>query len=517
MSVLARREAHGAPCALDERRPVFARRDATAGHAMFNDTTEEAGDPMKKAVMIGLPIVAVIVILVIVGARGQRRSVDHEAHLHEEETAASCDHDHESGLVAHDDEHEDGDVHDEHEDADAHAGHDHDEGSHDDEADADEGHDEHGHADEAADEEGHADHDEGGGIVLSERNREDAGIRLAVAAPGHLELTTRLLGKVRINEERLAHVVPPVSGVVREVHVRIGDEVPAGKLLAVLASRELAEARAQYMNARGRRELALINFERQEELWERQIMAEQDFLDARQALSEADVELQTAEQTLHALGVEEEELDGLTMTHEAGALTRLELRAPIGGTVIEMHMVLGEVLGEDSDVLAIADLRTAWVDLDVPQTDLAAVYEGQKVTISASGNGVPDVAGVVSFVSPIIDEETRTVLARIEISNESGQWRPGLFVRADVSTDRLEVPVLVPKDAVQTIEGESVLFVPDGDAFETVDVTCGRSTKTHVEIVSGLSEGQEYVVEGAYALKAEIVTSGLDSHAGHGH
>jgi cobalt-zinc-cadmium efflux system membrane fusion protein len=478
---------------------------------------EEAGDSMKKVVMIGLPIVAVIVLLVIAGARGPRQSVEHEAHLHEDETAAPSDHDHESELTARDDVHEDGDVHDVDENADAHAGDDHAEGAHDGEADDDDGHADDGHADEAVDEEGHADSDEGGGIVLSERNREDAGIRLAVAGPGDLQLTTRLLGEVRINEERLAHVVPPVSGVVREVHVRIGDEVSAGQLLAVLASRELAEARAQYMNARGRRELALIGFERQEELWARQIMAEQDFLDARQALSEADVELQTAEQTLHALGVDDEELDGLTMTHEAGALTRLELRSPIAGTVIEMHMVMGEVLGEDSDVLAVADLRTAWVDLDVPQTDVGAVYEGQKVTISASGSGLPDVAGVVSFVSPVIDEETRTVLARIQIPNESGQWRPGLFVRADVSTDRLEVPVLVPKDAVQTIEGESVLFVLDGDAFEIVDVICGRSTKTHVEIVSGLSAGQEYVVEGAYALKAEIVTSGLDSHAGHGH
>ncbi len=455
---------------------------------------------MKKAVIIGLPIVAVIAILAVVGARGQRGTADLTPDSHAQEAAVG-----------------------------EHAGHDHGAGEHEDEAPDVESHEGHDHAADAVGEDDHAGHDrpantvgeddhtETGGIVLSDQDREDADIRCTVAGPGHLELTTRLLGEVRINEERLAHVVPPVSGVVRSVHARIGDEVSTGQLLGVIASRELAEARAQYLNARGRRELALIESTRQEELWERQIMAEQDFLDAKQALSEADIELQTAEQTLHALGVSDRELDGLTMTHETGALTRLELRAPISGTVIEVHMVLGEVVGEDSDLMAIADLSSAWVDLDVPQADLGAVRKGQKVTISASSMSIPDVNGVVSFISPIIDGETRTALARIEIPNESGRWMPGLFVTADVSFERLEVPILVPKDAVQTLEGESVVFVPRGNSFEIVPVTLGPSTKTSVAIASGLRDGQEYVYKGAYALKAEIVTSGLDPHAGHGH
>lgn len=480
---------------------------------------------MKKAVMIGLPIVAIVAILAVGGGCGERESTEHAEDSHAEEAGEPCGHDHEAEAVAHDDDldgAEHGSVHGEDEDGEAHHEDEDDDADHE---DADDSHAGHDHGEDVVDEDDHAgetvaedDHaGEAGLIVLSARDREDAGIRLAVAGCGELEFTTRLLGEVRINEERLAHVVPPVTGVVREVDVRVGDEVSAGDLLAVIASRELADARAAYLNARGRRELASVEFERQEELWEREIMAEQDLLDARQTLSEADIELQTAEQTLHALGVLDEEIEGLTMTHETGALTRLELRAPISGTVIEMHMVMGEVVGEDSDVLAIADLSTAWIDLDVPQADLSSVREGQSVLISAPGIGTPDVTGVVEFISPIIDEETRTALARIEIPNPSGQWRPGLFVTADVSFDQCEVAVLVPKDAVQSLEGEPVVFIPEGDAFESVPVALGRSTKTHVEIASGLSEGQEYVVEGAYALKAEVVTSGLDSHAGHGH
>ena len=131
--------------------------------------------------------------------------------------------------------------HDEAEEVDGHEGHDH--GDHAGEAEETDDHEGHDHSDH----DGHSDTDDhagDAGLALSERDRSDAGIELATAGPGRLELHTRLLGEVRVNEERLAHVVPPVPGVVREVSVRIGDDVRAGQLLAVLASRELAEARA---------------------------------------------------------------------------------------------------------------------------------------------------------------------------------------------------------------------------------------------------------------------------------
>ncbi len=448
---------------------------------------------MKKTTVNWIPVAAMLALVLLLAFATAGCDTHGAEERHDEASTECSDHDHEHAI-------EDGH---EAEETDDHEGHDH--GDHADEAEETDGHEGHDHdADEAR-------------LTLSERDRSDAGIELATAGPGRLELHTRLLGEVRVNEERLAHVVPPVPGVVREVSVRIGDEVEAGQLLAVLASRELAEARAQYLGARGRRELAVIAYEREKELWEREILAEQNYLDARQALSEADIEFQAAEQTLHALGASDDELDTLTGSHEAGALTRHELRAPIGGTVIELHLVLGETVGQDSDVLALADLSTVWVDLDVPQIDLGSVREGQRMTISASGIDIPDATAVVDFVSPVIDEETRTALARVEIPNASGHWRPGLFVTAYAASEQLEIPVMIPKNAVQSLEGETVVFVPEGDAFESVPVVLGRSHGTHVEIETGLRQGERYVAEGAFALKAEVVTSGLDSHAGHGH
>jgi cobalt-zinc-cadmium efflux system membrane fusion protein len=418
----------------------------------------------------------------------------YEAEGHDEQNHAGHAHEEDGNEAQMHEEHSD-DVHD-------HEGQDHGESDH-------EGHD-HGEPDH--EEEGHS-----AGPSLSERDLADAGITTALAGPGHIEHRVRLLGEVRLNEERVAHVVPPVAGTIREVKIRIGDEVRAGQVLAVLASRELAEARAAYLGARGRRELADLNFNREKELWERDILAEQDYLDAQQDFLEADIELQAAEQALHALGTSDEELDLLEESHEAGAMARLELRAPISGTVTELHMVLGETVGEDTDVAVVADLSTVWVELDVPQAELPYIQKGQAVAISASGMGIPDAVGTVDFVSPVMDVETRTVSARVEITNESGEWRPGLFVTASLALDTFGVPVAVPKDAVQSLDGESVVFVPDGGGFSPALVVTGRANATHVEVVSGLEAGEPYVAGGAFALKAEMVTSGMDSHAGHGH
>ena len=419
--------------------------------------------------------------------------------------------------------HDDDDHAAEAEEVDPHAGHDHgDEAEEAEEADGHDDQDDDDHADEAEEVDPHAGHDHGDepeaeGLTLSKRNLTDAGVKLATAGPGEIEVHSRFLGEVQMNQERTAHVVPPVAGTVRDVRVRVGDEVKAGQVLAVLASRELAEARAEYLGARGRRELAQIDHDREKELWEREILAEQDYLDAKQVLLEADIDLQAAEQTLHAIGTNDHELDLLQESHEAGAMTRLELRSPISGTVTTLHMVLGEMVMEDSDVLVVADLSTVWVELDIPQAELHALRKGQTVHISASGIAVPDAVGVLSFISPVVDEETRTILARIELPNESGEWRPGLFVEASVASDHIDAGVVVPKDAVQLLEGEQVVFVPDGDAFMPALVVPGRSTATHVEIVTGLELGQRYVAEGAFALKSEMITSGMDSHAGHGH
>lgn len=356
--------------------------------------------------------------------------------------------------------------------------------------------------------------EEEAGLVLSERNIEDAGIEFSTASSGSVDYRTQLLGEITMNSDQMFHVVPPVSGTVEEIRVQIGDRVEAGDVLAVLSSRDLADASGEYLRAGSSYSLAQTVHGNQQELYEADFLSEQDYLVSRQANTEARIEFQTARQSLLNLGLSENEINRI---NSGSALTRQELRSPIEGTVVALNLEPGEIVGDETNALTVADLSSVWVDLSVLQTDVGRVRAGQTLTVSASESHIPEASTVLDYISPVIDRSTRTASARAELPNPHGHWMPGLFVTAHVVTAESVYPVVINRDAVQSLEGEHVVFIQHGDSFETVPVELGQSNRTHVEIKHGLEQGDIYVSGGAFALKAEIVTSGLDSHAGHGH
>ena len=209
--------------------------------------------------------------------------------------------------------------------------------------------------------------------------------------------------------------------------------------------------------------------------------------------------------------VEKGELLAVIESNES--LSPYEVRSLTEGTVIEKHITIGELIKEDVYAFVIADLRSVWVNLRVYQKDLAHVRKGQRVLVVA-GHGIPDATGVVSYVAPVVDEITRTALSRVVLANGAGLWRPGLFVTGTVSIDEITVPLMLPKSALVTFEGETSVFVETPDGFTPRAVTTGRSDATSLEIVSGLTAGESCVVKGAFTLKAELSKAAFgDGHA----
>ncbi len=196
------------------------------------------------------------------------------------------------------------------------------------------------------------------------------------------------------------------------------------------------------------------------------------------------------------------------------SLSPYEVRSLIDGTVIDMHMTRGEVIEDAEHAVVVADLSHVWANLSVYQKDLPYIRVGQSVMISA-GPGTPEVRGTISYVSPVVDEETRTAIARVVLPNPNGRWRPGLFVKARVVVDKIPVNVLVPKTAIEMLEERPVVFVQTPEGFKPETVVLGRSNETHVEIVGGLSPGQRYVARNGFTLKAELGKSAFGG--GHGH
>jgi cobalt-zinc-cadmium efflux system membrane fusion protein len=218
------------------------------------------------------------------------------------------------------------------------------------------------------------------------------------------------------------------------------------------------------------------------------------------------------------LGAHVKEGDLLAVIESNESLSKYSIKAPISGRIIEKHLTVGEFVAEDHDMFLIADLSTVWADCEVYAKDMPHVRQGASVTISAVDGG-HSVEAVLSYVAPVYSGDTRSALARAVLINNGDLWRPGTFIRATVPVELDDPRLAVEKAAVQVLGEEQVVFVPGEEEgeFESVPVRTGTSNAHAVEILSGLSPGDAYVAEGAFELKAKMVTANLDPHAGHGH
>jgi cobalt-zinc-cadmium efflux system membrane fusion protein len=337
-------------------------------------------------------------------------------------------------------------------------------------------------------------------VKLDDTVLKEFDIQTDIAGPGRIQVHKILPAEIAFNSDKLAHIAPRVPGVVCEVRKNVGENVKAGDVLAVIESRELADIKAGYLGACEKLSLSEASFKREETLWQKKITAEQEYLDAKRTLADASIELRASEQKLHALGFSEQYLKELPNLPDA-SFVRYEISSPIDGTIVEKHIVLGEVLKEDSSPFIVADLSAVWCNLNVHQKDLPYIRTGQPVMITA---GKLQSQGVIMYISSTVHEETRTVVARIEISNADGRWRPGLFATASVVIDDVNVPVCVPKESVIMLDAKDCIFIETDKGFESQAVTLGRANDINVEIVSGLNPGQTYVTKGAFTLKSEL-------------
>ncbi len=343
----------------------------------------------------------------------------------------------------------------------------------------------------------------GEGIVhLSDAQIKQFGVETGAAGPGRLRIEVVLPGEVALNADRVGHVVPRVPGVVRDVRKNLGDLVRRGEIMAVVESRELADLAAACLAARERVNLAQSNFSREEQLRQKRISPEQDYIQAQNALAEARIEQRSTEQKLRALGFSDEYVAKLPDRLQDSAAV-YEMIAPFDATIIEKHINIGEVLHEESPAFVIADLTSVWVNLDVHQKDLPLIKTGQIAAIGV-GNAAASVEGRISFLEPMAEETNRTIHARVVIPNADGKWCPGLFVTGRINVDDVRVPVLAPNDALIMVGGKTCVFLKEGSNYRLNPVTLGRTNGVSTEITAGLSAGQVYVLKGAFTLKSEL-------------
>ena len=369
----------------------------------------------------------------------------------------------------------------------------------------------HSHADAHAEAHAHAE-----AIVhMTPAQMKEQAIAVAVAGPGDLARRLTAFGAVSAAADRIARVPARVVGTVAEMRRRPGDEVRAGEVVAVLDSREVADAKGEYLTALVNADLQRTNFERALALRQKGVASESQYLQVQAASAETELRLDLARQKLSALGLDAQAVadaaraDRQTMT---SSLRQYELRAPIGGKIIDRRVDVGTAVGKEgdpSDLYTIADLRIVWVELAVSTADLDAVAVGAPVRVSTATDESRVKTGRIIFVSPVLNPDTRGARVIAEFANDDGGLRPGAFVRAQIDIGGEAVAVLAPRGAIQTMNGETIVFVREDDGFARRDVKIGRANETSVEIVAGLAAGEMIAVENSFLLKAELAKAGL--------
>lgn len=341
-------------------------------------------------------------------------------------------------------------------------------------------------------------------------------IGIGKAMPGELRRQLSVPGTIVPATNRIARVPARVVGTVSEMRRQLGDIVRKGDIVAVLDSREVADAKSEYLTASVNADLQKTIADRAQSLWDKRVSAENVYLQARTTNAEAQLRLDLARQKLSALGLDAKAVAQAAQADRTqgttSSLRSYELRAPMSGRIVERKVDVGTTVGgtgDPSDLYTVADLSVVWAELAIPTADLDVVREGAAVTLFGTSDAAPKTkSGRIVFVSPVLNADTRSARVIAELPNEEGVWRPGAFVRAQIEVARDKVALMVPRAALQTMNNEPTVFVRVPDGFKRRDVKIGRASEATMEIILGLSSGEEVATENSFLLKAELGKAG---------
>jgi cobalt-zinc-cadmium efflux system membrane fusion protein len=318
-----------------------------------------------------------------------------------------------------------------------------------------------------------------------------------------------LTGEVQLNETKTVHVSSPLPGIVRKTMVNIGHKVSAGDILFEIDSPEVAEAKADYLKKMAVLQLARKTAEREANLFAKKISAEVEMQEAKTRQAEAEIELANTRTRLTRSGLSNKEIELLGNSAANTVTGVIAVRAPRNSTVLEGHVNTGEYVESGKELFVLSDLSEVWVWANLKESDALSLNpSGGKIPaeVSAQGTGGKKHQGTLDVISGMMHEQTRTVRARITVSNAEGLLRPGMFVNVKLLLPGEENVVAVPKVAVLADEGRTFVFVhKEGDYWVRRPVTLGETFGDQVIIRNGLTSGQKIIADGSFLLKSDVL------------
>lgn len=322
-------------------------------------------------------------------------------------------------------------------------------------------------------------------------------VQEATRAPAVREVVAT--ARVAYDPTRLARVNPRSPGVIRAIHADVGARVSPGDALVTIASADVGADRTRIAAARTRLEVAEASVARREGLSD--VVSQREILAARQERDSARAELAALQASLGIVG------------GGRGRGSEYTLSAPIAGVVTRRAGTIGAYVETGEVLVQIVDASRVWIELDVPEDEVARVAAGQSVIVTMDALGDRTFEGDLAYLAPEIDPHTRTALGRIALDNLDGVLRANMFGRGRVQVPRTDdAAVLVPRAAVQRARGAALVFVriaPELYEVRRVEVLERAADPANVEVRGRVEPGDDVVVEGAFLLRTETVSDSI--------
>ena len=316
-----------------------------------------------------------------------------------------------------------------------------------------------------------------------------------------------LTGEVATHDQLSIRVTAPVQAVVIRMAADIGQHIEQGGLLCELDSSDAAEAQGDFLKKQAALAVASKAAEREATLFSKKISAEVEVQESAMRLREAEIEAATARSKLLRIGYAAQDIDRLT-SKRAAPNGLLPVYASRPGVVLQRSASPGDRVEQGAQLLALSDLSQVWVWADIREPDLHLLAPGIKPACTVSLPSGKKYSGMLEAVTGIMNEQTRTVRARISVANTDGGLRPGLFVAVAVLLPGRERVLAVPKTALVSDAGRDFVFVhKQGEYWIRRPVERGDSFGKYVAIAGGLTEGQTVIADGAFLLKSDVLRS----------
>lgn len=339
-------------------------------------------------------------------------------------------------------------------------------------------------------------------LTLSPAEVTSFGIATEKASYRKVQSLHAAMGKVLAPQTRMAKVSYAFPARISGIHANIGDWVKKGQKVLTLQSEEVGNAKSEYYKAISDLTLAKSNYEREKLLFDRGVGAQKNTLATEAGYKVAQANLEAAEKKLHVLGFSEDEVRAIAQTHQIHP--EISLFAPMSGKVIEHNAVLGGMIDQSSELMTIMDPSILWVDAEIFEPDIAKIRIGQEVHITLPAYPRDSFNGKLSYISEVLNEQTRTLTVRTEVQNHEFKLKAGMFANVAILLNSPQRVLAVPDEAILDDDSDRIVFVKDDSQYSLRVVAVGHAQDGFCTIEEGLKEGELVVTRGNYMLKSKL-------------